>query len=143
MTGYHKTLLRPGETVLHVGRLHWRLYLRAACLFLVGVALMGAGGASQVPPLIMVGFLLLLIAAVLGLSAWWRRVTTEIVVTDLRVIWKRTNRNYQHDDACHRGRKYTQSSPVGAPPVGAGNDSAIAEDACDLFTDRGSCCVAQ
>ena len=31
----------------------------------------------------------MLIAAVLGLSAWWRRLTTEIVVTDLRVIWKR------------------------------------------------------
>jgi uncharacterized membrane protein YdbT with pleckstrin-like domain len=89
MTGYHKKLLRPGETVLHVGRLHWRLYLRAAFLFLVGAALMGAGGASQVPPLIMAGFLLVLIAAVLGLSAWWRRLTTEIVVTDLRVIWKR------------------------------------------------------
>jgi uncharacterized membrane protein YdbT with pleckstrin-like domain len=89
MTGYHKKLLRPGETVLHVGRLHWRLYLRAAFLFLVGVALMGAGVASQVPPLIMAGFLLVLIAAVLGLSAWWRRLTTEIVVTDLRVIWKR------------------------------------------------------
>ena len=58
MTGYHKKLLRPGETVLHVGRLHWRLYLRAAFLFLVGVALMGAGVASQVPPLIMAGFLL-------------------------------------------------------------------------------------
>jgi len=89
MTGYHKKLLRPGETVLHVGRLHWRLYLRAAFVFLVGVALMGAGVASQVPPLIMAGFLLVLIAAVLGLSAWWRRLTTEIVVTDLRVIWKR------------------------------------------------------
>ena len=43
----------------------------------------------QGPPLTIVGFLLVLIAAVLALDAWWRRLTTEIVVTSMRVIWKR------------------------------------------------------
>ena len=89
MTSYYKKLLRPNETALYVGKLHWRIYLRAAGLFLVGVALIGAGGALQGPPLTIIGFLLLLIAAVAALDAWWRRLTTGIIVTNLRVIWKR------------------------------------------------------
>jgi uncharacterized membrane protein YdbT with pleckstrin-like domain len=81
--------LRPNETVLHIGKLHWRVYLRALGLFLVGAAFIGAGGALQGPPLTFIGFLLLLLAAVVALDAWWRRLTTEIVVTNMRVIWKR------------------------------------------------------
>ena len=41
------------------------------------------------PPLIILGFPLLLLAAVDALTAWWRRLTTEFVVTNMRVIWKR------------------------------------------------------
>ena len=33
--------------------------------------------------------ILLLLAATTALDAWWRRLTTEIIVTDMRVIWKR------------------------------------------------------
>lgn len=89
MTAYYKRLLRPNETVLHIGKLHWRVYLRALGLFFVGAAFISAGGALQGPPLIIIGFLLLLLAAVVALDAWWRRLTTEIVVTNMRVIWKR------------------------------------------------------
>jgi len=89
MTAYHKKLLRPNETVLHIGRLHWRVYLRALGLFLVGAALIGAGGAFAGPPLTIIGLLLLPLAAVVAVDAWWRRLTTEIVVTNMRVIWKR------------------------------------------------------
>ena len=69
--------------------MHWRVYLRAFGFFLVGAALVGAGGAFHGPPLTIVGFLLLLLAATTALDAWWRRLTTEIIVTDMRVIWKR------------------------------------------------------
>jgi uncharacterized membrane protein YdbT with pleckstrin-like domain len=89
MTAYHKKLLRPSEAILHVGKLHWRVYLRPIGLFLVGATLIVAGGTLQGPPLIVIGFLLLLPAALLALDAWWRRLTTEIVVTNMRVIWKR------------------------------------------------------
>jgi uncharacterized membrane protein YdbT with pleckstrin-like domain len=89
MTAYYKRLLRPNETVLHIGKLHWRAYLRALGLFFVGAALISAGAALQGLPLIIIGFLILLIAAVVALDAWWRRLTTEIVVTNMRVIWKR------------------------------------------------------
>jgi uncharacterized membrane protein YdbT with pleckstrin-like domain len=89
MTAYYKRLLRPNETVLHIGKLHWRVYLRALGLFFVAAALISAGAALQGLPLIIIGFLILLIAAVVALDAWWRRLTTEIVVTNMRVIWKR------------------------------------------------------
>jgi uncharacterized membrane protein YdbT with pleckstrin-like domain len=89
MTHYYKKLLRTNETVLHRGKLHWRVYLRAFGLLLVGAALIGAGGAFRGPPLTIVGFVLMLLAATTALDAWWRRLTTEIVVTDMRVIWKR------------------------------------------------------
>jgi uncharacterized membrane protein YdbT with pleckstrin-like domain len=89
MTGYYKKLLRANETVLHIGKLHWRVYLRAFGIFLVGAASIGAGVALDVPPLNILGFLVLLLAAVDALTAWWRRLTTEIVVTNMRVIWKR------------------------------------------------------
>jgi len=89
MTSYYKKLLRPNETALYVGKLHWRVYIRAAYLFAVALLLIGAGGASQSLPLTIIGFPILLIAAVVGLDAWWRRLTTEIVVTNMRVIWKR------------------------------------------------------
>ena len=89
MTAYYKKLVRPNEIVLHIGKLHWRVYLRALALLLIGAALIGAGGALQGPPLTIIGFLLLLVAAVVALDAWWRRLTTEIIVTNMRVIWKR------------------------------------------------------
>ena len=89
MTTYYKKLLRPNETALHVGKLHWRVYIRAARLFAVALLLISAGGASQSLPLTIISFPILLIAAVVALDAWWRRLTTEIVVTNMRVIWKR------------------------------------------------------
>ncbi len=88
MTDYYKKLLRANETVLHRGKLHWRVYLRAFDLFLVGAALIGAGGV-QGPSLTIIDFVLVLLAAIAALDAWWRRLTTEIIVTDLRMIWKR------------------------------------------------------
>jgi uncharacterized membrane protein YdbT with pleckstrin-like domain len=89
MTSYYKKLLRPNETASHVGKLHWRVYIRAACLLAVAILLIGAGAAWRSLPLAMIGFPTLLIAVAVALDAWWRRLTTEIVVTNMRVIWKR------------------------------------------------------
>jgi uncharacterized membrane protein YdbT with pleckstrin-like domain len=96
---YYTKVLLPDEQVRTVGRLHWAIYLKAwLCLILA--ALSGtaylyfkspgadptADAASIVPG--GVAAIFLLFGIVMMLSAWLRRVTTEIVVTDRRVIFK-------------------------------------------------------
>ena len=91
--------LLPDELVRTVGRLHWAIYLRG-WLYLAFSAVAGAGyfylmspggDANMERALIVVGAVaafLLLIGAGLLFAAWVRRITTEIVVTDRRVIFK-------------------------------------------------------
>jgi uncharacterized membrane protein YdbT with pleckstrin-like domain len=87
---YVNRVLQPGETVRHVSRVHWIVYLPGVALCLV--ALIGFGGLAREGPntvlhgvvIVVLGVGLLSIA-----SAWFRRWTTEIAVTDRRVIYKR------------------------------------------------------
>jgi hypothetical protein len=88
MTSYYKKLLRPNETVVHVGRLHWIVYDRAIGFLVIGAGLIGAGAVGW-PPLILAGLPMLLLAAGAAFMAWWTRLTTEVVVTDRRVIYKK------------------------------------------------------
>jgi uncharacterized membrane protein YdbT with pleckstrin-like domain len=90
---YYSRVLRPEETVQFLGRLHWTVYARS--LLLLGLAVVlalayllspkGTGTSAALG-----GFAL--VALVLGLPtllwAFLRRVSTEIVVTDRRVIYK-------------------------------------------------------
>ena len=79
---YIDHILQPGETVAYTTTLHWVVYLPAIGLWLVAF---GAAG-----PL---AFLVAIICALTGLGlafgAWFRRWTTEIDVTDRRIIYKR------------------------------------------------------
>jgi membrane protein YdbS with pleckstrin-like domain len=90
---YYTKVLQPDERVLVVGRLHWSIYIHAALILALAVAI--AIGAFWVPDqngqrvvciaaaaVALVGLLALLSAAI-------RRHATEIVVTDRRVIFKR------------------------------------------------------
>jgi uncharacterized membrane protein YdbT with pleckstrin-like domain len=96
---YYTKVLLPDEQVRTVGRLHWAIYLKSwLCLVLAAVAGIAylyfrspgadptTDAASLVPGGAAVFFLLF--GVFLMLSAWLRRVTTEIVVTDRRVIFK-------------------------------------------------------
>ena len=89
---YIQKVLQPGEALIYRTRLHWLIYLRAVLLALIGIACIAAGyyaGADfQDAGLIAGGFFLFLalIAALLGAI---RRATTELAVTDHRVIFKR------------------------------------------------------
>jgi uncharacterized membrane protein YdbT with pleckstrin-like domain len=89
---YVDRVLEPGERILYSTRLHWRALLPAIMFLIAGfasaVAALQAGSAYRLP--------LLMGAAVLGLLAiasWipaaLRRVSSEFVVTDRRVILKR------------------------------------------------------
>ena len=98
---YYTKVLQPDEQVRFVGRLHWSIYLKAWMWLFFGVL---AGVASwrlredalaAGEPVPLYGAGLAIIAAILAvvwlvgmLAAWGRRVTTEIVVTDRRVLFK-------------------------------------------------------
>jgi uncharacterized membrane protein YdbT with pleckstrin-like domain len=84
--------LVEGERIRFVGRLHWMIYdksiLYAALAAAVAIGSTLVGDGPQQFVVLVVAGLLLVIAVRCFLAAWFRRVTTEIVVTDKRVIHK-------------------------------------------------------
>jgi uncharacterized membrane protein YdbT with pleckstrin-like domain len=90
---YVRRVLQPGETVVYETRLHWLIYLRAilaliVCGFLIGGALSGAGHQDLSLALWIAAAIFALLALSTGLGAFVRRATTELAVTDHRVIYK-------------------------------------------------------
>jgi uncharacterized membrane protein YdbT with pleckstrin-like domain len=84
---YVETILQPGETVRAVGTLHWIAYAKAAVLG--GVALLLAYLTSGMPGAPAFILLAWLVAAAEFLRVLIKSLTTEIAVTDRRVIYKR------------------------------------------------------
>ena len=90
---YYTKVLQPNETVLVVGRLHWSIYTHSVLILALAVAV--AIGAFWVPDVTAQQVVWIVAAGigVVGLLAFLavaiRRHTTEIVVTDRRVIFKR------------------------------------------------------
>ena len=92
---YIQKVLQPGETLIYRTRLHWLIYFRAAILLLIGIAcvvigyaLGGQDGYIQNVGLAAGGLFLLFALVSAGLAAI-RRASTELAVTDHRVIYKR------------------------------------------------------
>ena len=70
------SVLQPGETVKAIGRLHWINYLKAFLLAAIGVVLLLYG--QQAPTTagrtaMYLGWLLLVVAGIIFLGAWFRR----------------------------------------------------------------------
>jgi len=88
---YVNSVLQPGETIKAIGRLHWVNYLKAFLLAAVAAVclLYGQEEATKVGRVATyVGWLLLALAVVMLLGAWFRRQMTELSVTNHRVIYK-------------------------------------------------------
>ncbi len=89
---YVEQVLQPGETVTYATSLHWLVYLRAILLLILAFLCLIASASVEEPvaklALTIVAALLGLIALVSGLDALIRRSTTELAVTDRRVIYK-------------------------------------------------------
>jgi uncharacterized membrane protein YdbT with pleckstrin-like domain len=89
---YVEQVLQPGERVIYATSLHWFIYLRAIQMFvLAAIFLIAAGSVSQeyvVLGLKIVAIALGIVAIVSALGALIRRATTELAVTDRRVIYK-------------------------------------------------------
>jgi uncharacterized membrane protein YdbT with pleckstrin-like domain len=81
---YVETILDPDERITYRAYLHWIIFARAAALLLFGLMLLAAEGAGQA-----IGFILVLLGVLSVLSAAIDRWTTEIAVTNQRVILKR------------------------------------------------------
>jgi uncharacterized membrane protein YdbT with pleckstrin-like domain len=87
---YVDRVLQQGETVRHIARISWVTYLPG--LFLWAVAGVLAGILPSAPALhffvLVVAAIIFIIGTILLARAWFHRVTTEIAVTDRRVIYK-------------------------------------------------------
>jgi len=89
---YVEQVLQPGETVTYATSLHWLVYLRAMVLLILALLVLVAAASVAEPSaalaLRIVALLVGLLALVSGLDALIRRSTTELAVTDRRVIYK-------------------------------------------------------
>jgi uncharacterized membrane protein YdbT with pleckstrin-like domain len=87
---YVNSVLQPGERVVMRGRLHWIVYWYAILFFVLGVVLMAwesaAGMGDGLISFTAIAFGVLFVVSFL--YAWFIRWTTEIAVTDRRVIYK-------------------------------------------------------
>jgi membrane protein YdbS with pleckstrin-like domain len=81
---YLKHVLQPGETVRYQGSVHWIVYWPAIIFAILGAVAAAFGPAGWV-----VAAVLFAIALIFAGHAWFKRWTTEIAVTDRRVIWSR------------------------------------------------------
>jgi uncharacterized membrane protein YdbT with pleckstrin-like domain len=87
---YVQTILRPDENVLAIGRMHWIVFVRGALILLLAlVAIFLPVPEGWYIAVRIIGFVLLVVALYQLFVAWFERWTTEIAVTNLRVIQKR------------------------------------------------------
>lgn len=88
---YVRRVLLPGEIIVHETGLHWLVYLRAIILLGVAVAIEIAALNTDPSYRIFVEALagvILVMAVIDALASAIRRVSTELAVTDQRVIFK-------------------------------------------------------
>ncbi len=86
---YVQTVIRPDETILATGRMHWIVYVRGVVVAFVGLVLLFVRGTGFDVIFTAAGWLVIAFALVLLAQAWFQQWTTEIAVTNLRVIQKR------------------------------------------------------
>ena len=89
---YVQRVLQPNETLIYATRLHWLVFGRA--IFLLVLALIALWGGAQIQGgfemvLWIVAAALFALAVIDGAAAALRRTSTELAVTDHRVIYKR------------------------------------------------------
>jgi uncharacterized membrane protein YdbT with pleckstrin-like domain len=88
---YLDKILQPDERIVAIGKKHWIIYVPGIAVLILAVLF--EIGALMLPNL---GFALEIVAAIVGVFAlilllreWFSQWTTEIVVTNRRVVYKR------------------------------------------------------
>jgi uncharacterized membrane protein YdbT with pleckstrin-like domain len=90
---YVRRVLQPGETIVYSTKLHWLIYVNAillgiVCIILIGAAIATNDNQNLSLALVIAAILFALLALATALRAFIRRATTELAVTDHRVIYK-------------------------------------------------------
>lgn len=90
--GYAEKVLQPGEEVAYRARLHWIIYggaiVAAAVAGALLIASVAAPGRHVRISLFAAAVIVVLVAAVQASAAWLKQKTTEILVTNRRIIVK-------------------------------------------------------
>jgi uncharacterized membrane protein YdbT with pleckstrin-like domain len=89
---YIQKVLQPGETLIYRTRLHWLIYGRAILLLLIAIACVVAGyeaGTDFQDAGLIAGAFFLALALISAIHGAIKRASTELAVTDHRVIFKR------------------------------------------------------
>ena len=90
---YVRSVLQPGENIRFATDIHWMVYIPGILLLAVAIAIyvvasvLLAGQAAFVVKI--VAGLVFVAAAVFLFLGWFKRLTTEVAVTDKRIIYKR------------------------------------------------------
>jgi uncharacterized membrane protein YdbT with pleckstrin-like domain len=97
---YVQKTLQPGETIVFQTKLHWIIYVPCLVALLAGLVALVFGDKAPVPALAaliqMAGEALVVLAVVMGFSMWIQFISTEMAITNRRVIakigfiWRRT-----------------------------------------------------
>jgi uncharacterized membrane protein YdbT with pleckstrin-like domain len=90
---YVRRVLQPGETIVYMTKLHWLVYLWAISLLVISLILAVAASSTASSQNLSLAFwvaalIFVLLALSSALRAFIRRATTELAVTDQRVIYK-------------------------------------------------------
>ena len=99
MSSYVQKCLAPNEQVIYAAQLHWIVYLQGLMFIIMGAAfgyfapqvadmLFGQTGETFRKPLALVAMVILLIGLCLLLGAYVRVASTELAITNTRVIAK-------------------------------------------------------
>ena len=87
---YVEKVLQPGEEIKHVSHITWIVYMPGLILIVVGICGLILFVSNQTPSILgATTGLIFLVGAASLFQAWFRRWTTEIAVTNRRIIYKR------------------------------------------------------
>jgi uncharacterized membrane protein YdbT with pleckstrin-like domain len=90
MGRYIDDILQPDEKIVYSGTIHWIIYLPGMAVMLVAVLCLTRFSNTPAGPVWLIAAVVLAIIGMVGiLRAWFQRWTTEIDVTDRRVVYKR------------------------------------------------------
>ena len=84
--GYVSNNLMSGERLIHVGKVHWFIFVPGVVLFLVAIWLFGAAAEEGIGPIFGVFASLFAIASLI--KAFIFKISTELAITSKRVIAK-------------------------------------------------------